>query len=113
MSIYSTYLMIKQAAFDLPDLEVNPKSKITRLLKDLKWGLKRNGNIISDYDTLFDLSDKDKIETIGDDDVDALNIASCVDKVNRVANNAKGIGALATFRSDWEIPHITPLFKYK
>lgn len=113
MSIYSTYLMIKQAVFDLPDLEVNPKSKITRLLKDLKWGLKRNGNIVSDYDTLFDLSDKDTIETIGDEDVDALNIASCIDKVNRVSNNAKGIGALATFRSDWEIPHITPLFKYK
>lgn len=37
MSIYTTYLMIKQAAFDLPDLEVNPRNKMTRLMKNLKW----------------------------------------------------------------------------
>lgn len=40
MSIYSTYLLIKQAAFDLPDLEVNPRNNMTRLLKDLKWRVK-------------------------------------------------------------------------
>lgn len=113
MPLYETYLTIKQAAFDLPDLQVNPKNKITRLLKGLQWGMRRNGKIIQDYDTLFDLTDKDTLESIGADDVASLNIASCVDKANRVSGNMPDIGALATLRSDWAIPHITPLFKYK
>lgn len=112
MSIYSTYLMIKQAAFDLPDLEVNPRNKMTRLMKGLKWGVKVNGKSESPDETtfIFNLDPKTKYEVIGDDSSD---VASCVDLTNRVVKNMKGIGSLATLTSNGGVPHLTPLFKHK
>lgn len=112
MAIYDIYQMIKQAAFDLPDLEVNPRNKMTRLMKGLKWGVKVNGKSESPDETtfIFNLDPKTKYEVIGDDSSD---IASCVDLTNRVVKNMKGIGSLATLTSNGGVPHLTPLFKHK
>ena len=112
MTIYETYLTNKQAAFDLPDLRVNPKNKMTRLMKNLKWGVKVNGKPESPDETtfIFNLDPKTKYEVIGDD---SSNIASCVDLTNRVVKNMNGIGSLATLTSYGGIPHLTPLFKHK
>ena len=101
---------VKEAEFDLPDLQVNPKNKITRLLKNLKWGVKVDGKPDSTDELLFTMDPKKKYEVIGDDNSD---LASCVDLTNRVVKNIKDVGSLVTLRSDSEIPHITPMFKHK
>lgn len=101
---------VKEAEFDLPDLQVNPKNKITRLLKNLKWGVKVDGKPDSTDELLFTMDPKKKYEVIDDDDSD---LASCVDLTNRVVKNMKDVGSLATLRSDSEIPHLTPMFKHK
>lgn len=100
----------KKAEFDLPDLKTNPRNKITRLIKNLKWGVKVDGKPDSTDELLFTMDPKKKYEVIDDDTSD---IASCVDLTNRVVKNTKGIGSLATLRSDSEIPHLTPMFKHK
>lgn len=110
MSSYETYLMIKRATFDLPDLQTNPRNKITRLIKDLKWGVRVDGKPISQDGLLFNPDPKKTYESISDEN---SNIASCVDLTNRVVKNVPGVGSLATMRSDGTIPHLTPMFKYK
>ena len=100
----------KKAEFDLPDLKINPRNKITRLIKNLKWGVKVDGKPDSTDELLFTMDPKKKYEVIGDDDSD---LASCVDLTNRVVKNMKDVGSLATMRSDSEIPHLTPMFKHK
>lgn len=100
----------KKAEFDLPDLKTNPRNKITRLIKNLKWGVRVDGKPDSTDELLFTMDPKKKYEVIGDDDSD---LASCVDLTNRVVKNMKDVGSLATMRSDSEIPHLTPLFKHK
>ena len=100
----------KKSSFDYPDLRVNPKNKITRLIKNLKWGVKVDGKLDSTDELLFEPDPNKKYEVIADDTSD---IASCVDLTNRVVKNTKGIGSLATLRSDSDIPHLTPMFKYK
>ena len=104
------YRFIKKAEFDYPDLQVNPNNKITRLIKNLKWGVKVDGKPDSTDELLFEPDPNKKYEVIDDDTSD---IASCVDLTNRVVKNTKGIGSLATLRSDSDIPHLTPMFKYK
>lgn len=100
----------KKAEFDLPDLKTNPRNKITRLIKNLKWGVRVDGKPDSTDELLFTMDPKKKYEVIGDDDSD---LASCVDLTNRVVKNMKDVGSLATLRSDSEIPHLTPMFKHK
>lgn len=100
----------KKAEFDLPDLKTNPRNKITRLIKNLKWGVKVDGKPDSTDELLFTMDPKKKYEVIGDDDSD---LASCVDLTNRVVKNMKDVGSLATLRSGSEIPHLTPMFKHK
>lgn len=110
MAIYETYLTIKQAAFDLPDLPVNPRNKMTRLMKNLKWGVKIDGKPDSPDERLFNPDPKKKYEVIGDDSSD---LASCVDLTNRIVKNTKGVGSLATLTNFGGIPHLTPMFKHK
>lgn len=103
------YRFIKEAEFDLPDLQTNPKNKMTRLTKNLVWGVKVDGEPISDNGILFKLDPNKGYEIVGDE---RGNVASCVDLTNKVVKNMRGIGALATMRSDGTVPHLTPLFKY-
>lgn len=104
------YRFIKEAEFDLPDLQTNPKNKMTRLTKNLVWGVKVDGEPISDNGILFKLDPNKGYEIVGDNNG---NVASCVDLTNKVVKNMRGVGALATMRSDGTVPHLTPLFKYK
>ena len=100
----------KKAEFDLPDLKTNPRNKITRLIKNLKWGVRIDGKPDSPDERLFNPDPKKKYEVIGDD---SSNLASCVDLTNRVVKNTKGVGSLATLTNFGEIPHLTPMFKHK
>lgn len=100
----------KKAEFDLPDLKTNPRNKITRLIKNLKWGVRIDGKPDSPDERLFNPDPKKKYEVIGDDSSD---LASCVDLTNRVVKNTKGVGSLATLTNFGEIPHLTPMFKHK
>lgn len=108
-NIYETYLMIKQAAFDLPDLQVNPRNKMTRLTKNLRWGAKLNGKLTYDEGIVDKLKDTDTFEIIGDDP----EVASCLDLTNKVIKNMPNIGTLVTLQSNRDVPHFQPLFKHK
>ena len=109
MGLYNTYQLIKQAAFDLPDLQVNPRNKMTRLTKNLRWGAKLNGKRTYDEGIVDKLKDTDTFEIIGDDP----EIASCLDLTNKVIKNMPNIGTLVTLQSDRDVPHFQPLFKHK